>query len=326
MGKKYIIGCLALFTLLLGHRTSSAQDPEFTQFYANPLYLNPAFAGTQICPRVSLNYRNQWPQLQNSFVTYSAAFDKYVRPLKGGVGLLVTSDQAGTGTLTTNSAALIYSYQIPITRKFSLQAGAQVNYTEKRIDWDELTFGDMIDARRGFVYETQEQRRDQPARYPDFSFGALGYSQRFFGGFAVHHLTEPDESVIGEESQLPRKFTVHGGAVIPVRIAGVERGSFSPNIMYRSQGNSNQINFGVYGTRGPVVGGLWFRQTFRNSDSFIALIGLYQDTYKVGYSYDITVSPLSNQESGGSHELSFTLQFGCRAPKRKLQTDRCPQF
>ena len=38
-----------------------AQDPEFTQFYANPLYLNPAFAGSARCPRIVMNYRNQWP-------------------------------------------------------------------------------------------------------------------------------------------------------------------------------------------------------------------------------------------------------------------------
>jgi hypothetical protein len=37
---------------LFGTLTTFAQDPQFTQFYANPLYLNPAFAGTARCPRV----------------------------------------------------------------------------------------------------------------------------------------------------------------------------------------------------------------------------------------------------------------------------------
>ncbi|MDG1036239.1 MAG: type IX secretion system membrane protein PorP/SprF, partial [Crocinitomicaceae bacterium] len=42
---------------------ANAQDPQFTQFYANPIYLNPAFAGSNVCPRFSMNYRNEWPSL-----------------------------------------------------------------------------------------------------------------------------------------------------------------------------------------------------------------------------------------------------------------------
>ena len=56
-----------------------AQDPTFTQFYANPLYLNPAFAGSNKCPRISMNYRNEWPQLTGNYVTYSLAYDSYVK-------------------------------------------------------------------------------------------------------------------------------------------------------------------------------------------------------------------------------------------------------
>ena len=48
-----------------------AQDPAFSQFYANPLYLNPAFAGSDICPRASLNFRDQWPGIGKTYVTYN---------------------------------------------------------------------------------------------------------------------------------------------------------------------------------------------------------------------------------------------------------------
>ncbi|MGM0478992.1 MAG: type IX secretion system membrane protein PorP/SprF, partial [Bacteroidota bacterium] len=37
--------------------TVRAQDPQFSQFYANPIYLNPAFAGSHGCPRFAANYR-----------------------------------------------------------------------------------------------------------------------------------------------------------------------------------------------------------------------------------------------------------------------------
>ena len=62
------------------------QDPHFTQYYANPLYLNPAFAGSDICPRFSMNYRNQFPNF-GAYQTYSASYDQYVDAVKGGLGM-----------------------------------------------------------------------------------------------------------------------------------------------------------------------------------------------------------------------------------------------
>jgi type IX secretion system PorP/SprF family membrane protein len=64
-----------------------AQDPTFTQFYSNPVYLNPALAGSSGCPRIALNYRNQWPQLTGNYVTYAAAYDTYAKNVSGGVGI-----------------------------------------------------------------------------------------------------------------------------------------------------------------------------------------------------------------------------------------------
>ena len=63
MKKLLVLLCLSLSV------NSFAQDPEFTQFYANKLYLNPAFAGSHNCPRIVMNYRNQWPAITGNFVT-----------------------------------------------------------------------------------------------------------------------------------------------------------------------------------------------------------------------------------------------------------------
>ena len=97
----------------------TAKDPEFSQFYANHLYLNPAFAGTARCPRISLNYRNQWPGISGTFITTSASYDQHVESLTGGLGLMVTNDQAAN-TLRSTRVSGIYSYQIKINRKFSV--------------------------------------------------------------------------------------------------------------------------------------------------------------------------------------------------------------
>ncbi len=80
----------------------SAQDPNFTQFYANPLYLNPALAGSYGCPRFALNYRNEWPSLSGNYVTYSASYDQYFKQISGGFGVLALHDQQGQGTIKTS--------------------------------------------------------------------------------------------------------------------------------------------------------------------------------------------------------------------------------
>ena len=47
--------------------TLQAQDPQFSQYYAAPLYLNPAFTGSEMLPRIGANYRNQWPGIELDF-------------------------------------------------------------------------------------------------------------------------------------------------------------------------------------------------------------------------------------------------------------------
>lgn len=309
-----------LILLMIQGANAYAQDPEFTQFYANPLYLNPAFAGSHTCPRINMNYRNQWPGITGDFVTYSASYDQFVYGIKGGLGLLVTNDQAGEGTLKSSTVNAIYSWIKPINRKVSFSFGFQASYLNKTLDWSKLTFGDMIDPKRGFVTPTSEVPGPNASHNFDVSTGVLVFSKKFFAGFAAHHLTEPDESMMGEGSPLPRKYTAHAGWMIPVNSQGEET-FVSPNVLYRQQQDFRQLNLGMYVMRGPIVGGLWYR----NEDSFIILLGIQKDIFKIGYSYDVTISRLSNK-TAGSHELSFALNFKCKKPPVKYRPAICPSF
>jgi len=236
-------------------------------------YLNPAFAGTAVCPRLVMNYRNQWPAISGTYVTYSASYDQHFDAIGGGLGLLVMNDRAGEGTLNTLSASLIYSYRLRPSRNFSIKFGAQATYTQKKLDWSKLTFGDMIDPKYGFVLPTQEVKGKDNIGFLDFSAGILGYSDRFYIGFAAHHLTQPDEGFLGQ-SRLPLKLTGHAGFSFPFNSRDRNSGVWSPNIIYQQQQDFQQINYGFYIQKRMVVGGLWFRQNFFNADAIIALIGL----------------------------------------------------
>lgn len=319
-----------ILTAVFIGKSSFAQDPQFSQFYANPLYLNPAFAGSAVCPRLIMNYRNQWPSITGTFVTYNASYDQHIDKISGGIGLLVTSDRQGEGTVSTNSFSGIYSYRLEVTRTFSIKAALQATYVDKRLAWEKLTFGDQIDPRNGFVNNTHEPKPGSTSKgYLDFSTGIIGYTENFYTGVAVSHLTEPEEGYI-TLNKMPLKITAHAGAVIDLqkrksRTRGLNDLTISPNILFMKQRDFNQLNYGFYVNWYPFVSGLWFRQNFTNADAMLFLVGLQQNGFKIGYSYDLTVSKLTNM-TGGAHEISFALQFQCPPKRKKVRTINCPSF
>ncbi len=186
--KKLSLSLLFLF----GTSKLLAQDPTFTQFYSNPVYLNPALAGSSGCPRVALNYRNEWPQLSGNYVTYAAAYDSYFKNISGGVGLIALHDVQGQGTIQTSMLGASYSNYLKVNRKFRLMFGAQAAYYQKYLDWSKLTFGDMIDPRRGFIYQTGDVPRGNGRRgFFDVSAGIVGFSKNFY--FGGRFITSTDQ-------------------------------------------------------------------------------------------------------------------------------------
>ena len=123
---------LLTVTICVGLTTVTfAQDPNFSQFFASPLTLNPALTGKfDGVYRVAGNYRNQWPTIYNAFTTYTASFDAGILKNKipdydqFGVGVLGFADQAGDGVLKTNAAALSIAYHKSLDEDGYNQIGA----------------------------------------------------------------------------------------------------------------------------------------------------------------------------------------------------------
>ncbi|MBP5994073.1 MAG: type IX secretion system membrane protein PorP/SprF [Crocinitomicaceae bacterium] len=303
---------------------SMAQDPTFTQFYSNPVYLNPALAGSSGCPRIALNYRNQWPQLTGNFITYAAAYDTYAKNLSGGVGIMAMHDQQGQGTIQTSMIAGTYSYYLKVNRKFRIMFGGQAAYFQKYLDWSKLTFGDMIDPRRGFIYQTGDvPRGDGSHGFFDVSAGMVGFTKNFYFGVAAHHLNRPDESMILGDSRLPIRITGHMGANIKLG----QRGRYSssttlmPNVIYQYQNGFQQFNIGAYLKYEAFTIGAWYR----NRDAFIVSLGITTEKFRIGYSYDLTVSQLGGV-TGGSHEISMGINLKCKKQMKDFRRISCPSF
>ena len=312
----FLVSCLASFSL-------AAQDAVFSQFYAAPLLLNPAFAGTTRAPSIQLNHRSQYVGFAGSvpYQTYAVSYGQFVPQLNSGFGGSLFLDRAGDGIVNTYAATAYYAYQVSIDRDNSLRLGLSAGVQQRMLDWDQLIFPDQLNAEtgatnpQGGVNPTNEVRpANNRVLFPDFGAGVLYAGKVAYAGVTVDHLTTPDDRIAGRGPGgfyrgYPMRLSLHAGAQINVGDAGPNGQSFvTPNVLYTKQGASDQLNLGAYVGVGKLFGGAWFRHAFGNADAVIGVVGVNIDAYKVGYSYDATLSALS-QVSSGTHEVSLQLNF-----------------
>lgn len=321
------------FLSVIGRVASYAQDPVFSQFYAAPIHLNPAFAGNTNAPFISVNYRNQWPQLDRAYVTYAISYDQGFDRYNSGIGVSVLKDEAGNGLIESTRFSLVYMYRIKIDDNWSAKAGIEFTGAQMQYDWARLIFPDQLDditgplSPGGTPYPTSELPPDDPtARYFDVSFGGLAYSRSLYIGVSLKHLNTPAQSILadaaGFDNGLPIKYVVQGGAEI-----SLGRGNnafrdpfFSPNILFVKQANFYQLNIGGYVGFSTFFAGLAYRHAGSNPDAMIASVGFRKGIYRIGYSFDYTVSQLGI-DTGGAHELSFQLNFDAIRPEKKSYND-----
>ncbi len=340
---RYISILVVLTSLTI--ESVSGQDPQFSQFYAAPLYLNPSFAGSTGLARAGLNYRNQWPSIDASFVTYSAFFDYFFEDYNSGVGVLLTSDKEGLAGLTSNSLSFQYAYQLNLTDKLTFRPGATVGLVLRDVNFNNLVFPNQIDPNRGPLPDLPSgEGAGNSVFFVDLGLGGLLYSKDLWLGGSVHHINEPNQA-FREESQspLPMKVSIHGGYRIPLssraasgNIPGLQRTvSISPTFQYKFQGEFDQLDLGLYLTYEPVLFGLWYRGVpFKplegqpNNDAIIFLVGVSTNNLHIGYSFDYTTSQLGIA-SGGAHELSLSYEFFLgdpRKPPKNVRKIPCPRF
>ncbi|WP_372773765.1 type IX secretion system membrane protein PorP/SprF [Mangrovibacterium sp.] len=306
---------LLFLSLVLIVCAATAQDAEYSQFYANPIYLNPAFTGTSDQARFAINYRNQWPQQGSTFVNYAVSFDRYFPKLNGGIGAQIHNNRELNSIVEKTNLSLFYSHHIKLNPRFFFDLGLEAGMTYKQLDYDRLIFPDMINQLTGERYVgTQEIPENANLFYPDFSIGVMGQYDSFYGGISVDHLNQPDESVfIGDNrGKLPIKLTVHFGAKNYRWHRGLlsRRFTVSPNVIFQHQGAFSQLNMGLYILEKAISAGIWYRQTSGiQPESMIFMIGVMRPNFKIGYSYDIGLSKLTNY-SNGAHEISLIFFTG----------------
>ena len=318
-----------IFTLLASSITSFcfAQDANFTQFYAAPTYMNPAFAGAVPHYRATMQYRNQYPNIPNTYETNLFSFDYNLDYYDTGLGAMVVQDRLSSFSMTSTSVLLAYSYQLKLTKKWVARMGLQGSYTFRTTDFSRLVFQDQLTSGNA----TQENLIGNFIHYPDFGTGLLVHNKTFWFGAAIHHLARPYQSLTNASERLAMKQTIQAGAKFSFSKDWDKDISIAPAILYQRQGSFDQLDLGVNFFYEPLILGLWYRGIpIRenvagkiNQDAIAVLAGFRYKNLTFTYSYDATVSSLNR--SGGAHEISLILapRYDQRKKKGSRHID-CP--
>ncbi len=310
-----------------------AQDPQFSQFYAAPIFLGPSMAGVAEQPRIFANYRDQWPKLAGRYVTYALSFDNYFDRYRSGVSLMLMHDRAGGKKMVTTMAGLNYSYRIIAARNFFIQPGLSIQYSKRNINYSSLKFADQYIGNTEMP-TTVENLPANPKGHADFSSSVLVFGEKYWLGVSFDHLMKLNRSLVDNNRYLPLKASVYGGykIILKEELLNELEKSFSLAFQFRDQAHMEQLDMGIYYKQHPFMVGFWYRgvpiiQNTQTRDAITLLGGLEFDKITFSYSYDFTISSLITY-TGGANEIALIYKFEKNKFSRKKHYGAvpCPKF
>ncbi len=327
--------CFLFFAL-----TVKAQDPHFSQFFASPLTLNPAYTGKfNGNYRVSGNYRNQWPEINNAFITTTGSIDFHLfenRIKNGdvlGVGFMFLSDNSANSAVKFNyaSGSLAFHKGMDEDGNKQFSVGLQGTFSNLLINTSKLVFEDQLTT-IGFSKPTDElfKQNTLQSSYFDANAGLLFTSyntennSNYYIGLSMYHLNKPTLKLTGTNFFLNPRYTLHAGGfyqfsdAVGLHVSGLHssQGGTTETVV----GGAFQLTASNDATNPIYVyAGSWLRL----KDALIPYVGLEYANTRLGISYDVNTSSLktaSVNKGGIEISLIFTNQPNTDRPIN------CPKF
>ncbi|GGH15843.1 PorP/SprF family type IX secretion system membrane protein [Mucilaginibacter phyllosphaerae] len=334
MKKLTIMMIAALLQFGAANRLIAQIDPHFSQYYAYPLYLNPALTGVMNGDlRINANFKNQYANINNAYQTGALSVD--YRPTdKVGLGFNVINQAAGDVGYNYFAAYGSFGYAVAVSNDGfkKLSFGVQAGLINRGFDPSKAQYGSQYNPSSGFdpTLPSNENFLNSNATIFDAGAGVFYYdgdplhSANIFGGLSASHLTRSKDPIAtnsGTAAILPIRWTAHAG----VRIKASDFFDFIPHAVYMRQQKAEEKAVGAYSEfkmnndKGFIIGGM-----YRFKDAAVANVGYRVNSLIIGASYDFNTSSLNRATFGqGGLELSLSYVF-----RKRIQEPEpiCPRL
>jgi type IX secretion system PorP/SprF family membrane protein len=308
----------ALLTMAMMVSAHAQQDPQFTQYMLNNLYVTPAYAGVDGVTQLTAIHRSQWLGYQSSFgdggapTTQLISFNTPVYKLKSGFGAYITRDQLGPQTNSEIQA--MYAYHLGI-KDSKLSIAVKVGAYSQTIDYDVYRA----------IHEDDPLLKDKTGKAsqirPDLGLGLFFRSEKYYVGAGINHLTraEFDFDVTNARNALENHLNITAGYFYELSIDL----KLNPTVLVKTDFKEYSFDLGVIAN---IKDKMWAGISFRQSEAANVLLGysfLKDNSLKFGYAIDVVVQDREAKENF-SHELllSYQLPIAINTGKKVVRTPR----
>lgn len=328
---------LLLVQLYFNCQLAQAQDVHYSQFNSAAVYQNPGNAGLfDGSYRLAGNFRNQYKTATVGYNSTTMAGDMRYQYKKHviGLGAFIQNDKAGDSRFGGSKLSLAFSYIKKISKDSAhfLAFGFQPGITNRGINTAALTFDNQYDG-DGYnsTIAANESYANTNVVFADFSTGVSWYMFKnkrntMLAGVSYQHFNKPKKSFFTENPVVVSpKLNAHISLVKPLSTFI----DIIPEIQISHQNKYNAINLGSWvkywlGSTGTSDYAIYAGAFYRLGDAAIIAAAMDYENFRVGLSYDLTLSPFktANNLRGGA-EVSVIYIFK-KTPTLIIKSKNCP--
>lgn len=305
-----------LFIVFLGLQGWSQQEAQFTHFMFNNMAINPAFAGASEAICFTGLARQQWMGIKDidgtnvSPQTLLVSMDAPLNVLHGGLGGTIFQDQLGY----EKNVGLRMNYAYRFNAGNGIMAlGAQVGFLNKSIDFSK--FRPLEDGDPVLASQAKESNFTT-----DFGFGGFyKVPGKFYLGLSAVQLSNAKQPIGNADYSNKRHYYLSAGYEYP--LPDYPEFEIDPSLLIKTDGVSAQYDVNAlvrYNNK------FWGGVSYRVQDAIAILLGMNIKNFRVGYSYDITTSKLTQAGSAGSHEImvGYCFKIIIEKPRKSYRNTR----
>lgn len=318
----YVYALLFVLTLA-APAVLAQQDPQLSLYMYNPLYYNPAAAGSEGVSRLQLTHRTQYLGYQTvgngdgsaAQSTQVLSFNMPLARIKSGIGIYALNDKYGPSI--NQAIQLSYAYRLAL-KNGTLALGVQAGLFNRGFDFGQFRPSDPNDPLipGGRINQFK----------PDFGAGVYYNTTDYWVGLSMTHLNRATYSYVTGRSSDPSDSKAYLSA--GYRLGLGYNIDIQPSVLVQySTVQGIQGSLATFNLIGTYDNRIWAGLGYRLKDAVMATAGINlmrNNALRVGYSLDITAGG-AQIKAPTSHEI--LVSYALPAPDaRKKPIIRTPRF